>query len=254
MKKLMMTAALLAVPVLALADPGNGVDMTWNSCVGAASAATNKNFVCTGTANQNYLLVIQFKTATPFTQAAAWTATMDYINDTNDLGDNVTGFWRHEQNCPGNNIDGLLSSHTPPLGCTVDDGISNVSDDGGAGLSGVAWFSNTTTNGSPMPGRAKISSAFARADGIVIDPGLNYYVMHLIFNNRNRTACPDGCTDPGAIVLNDMKIESFDAPEAHLDGVDKLQNCATIGVSSPGSCAATPVQNKTWGKLKSMYR
>src|SRR6185503_5796540 len=99
MKKLMITAALLAVPALAFAAPGNGVDMTWNSCVGAAAASTNKNFVCTGAANQTYNLVIQWKTATPFTQAAAWTATMDYINDTGDLGDNVTGFWRHEQNC-----------------------------------------------------------------------------------------------------------------------------------------------------------
>jgi hypothetical protein len=253
MKKLILAAALLALPAVALAQDEGNVDLSWNDCALAPAASTNKNFVCTGAANQNYSLVIGMKVTTAFTQAAAWTATMDYINDTGDLGDNVTGFWRHEQNCPANNIDGLGSSSTPPAGCG-DAGYADVSDGGTSGLNGVAWFSNTNTAGQPGPGRAKIQAAFARADGIGMDPGVNYYIMHLVFNNRNRTACPDGCTDPGSIVLNDLKIESFDRAEAHAWGVDKLQDCATIGVSSPASCAATPVQNKTWGKLKAMYR
>jgi hypothetical protein len=258
MKKLMMTAALLALPALAFAAPGNGVDLTWNDCVGgtAGTAATNKNFVCTGVQNQNYLLFVQFKVNNDFTAAAAWTMSADYINETGDLGANPgTGFWRLEAPCSGNNGKGLAVSSTPSASCS-DAGILDCSDGGLSGSAVFAWFSNSDQHNNPQPGRARLIGIFSRADGIFLAAFQNYYLMHFLFNNRNRNACSDGCSDGGAIVLNDLKIESFDRPEYHVDGTDKLGECATltVGAQGPGLCEATPVQKTTWGKLKAMYR
>jgi hypothetical protein len=256
MKKLLCVMALLAIPAAAFAAPGNGVDVTWNDCVlgTAGTVSTNKNFVCTaGGSNQTYNLIVQFKVNSAWTLANAWTMSFDYINGTGDLGGDVDGFWRYERACPATNQVGLGTIIVPPGSCT-DGGYANVSNDGGAGIAGFAWFSNTAPDYSVEPGRGKLNVGYARADGIELTPGVNYYLLHMAFSNRNRTGCPDGCTDPGAIVLNNIMIESGDRPATDIHGTDKLANCGQLNIGGQAACDATPVQNKTWGKLKAMYR
>lgn len=251
--KSLLLLVLVLLPSTVFADPGNGIDLSWNDCVGGltGTAAHNKNFVCGGGVDQTYDLILQFKVDQPFTAAIAWTASLAFSDETCDLGDPVTGFWWLEQPCPGNGRRGLVVMNVPPPSCT-DAGILDVSNEGTTGLVAFGWDSNN-----PTPGHARLIAAYAR-DAITLDAGANYYLMHFRFNNHNRTACPDGCSDPATLSWSYLYIESTDRPGEFIDGYDKFADWGGINGGVPTSderCDPTSVKGgTTWGRLKAQYR
>jgi hypothetical protein len=78
-------------------------------------------------------------------------------------------------------------------------------------------------------------------------------MFHFVFNTSNRNACP-GCLDKVAIVWNLAEIYPESGPTVYLTGPDKGSVCATINGATPGTCAATPTRNTSWGMIKSLYR
>ena len=87
MNKLLVAFALASLPTTAFAQ---GVDLTWDDCVGGAFS-TSKVFNCT--ANANYNLQFQFKLPAPIPNFVALTGFVDYQNTT---GTPLSPFWRYE--------------------------------------------------------------------------------------------------------------------------------------------------------------
>jgi hypothetical protein len=251
MKKAIIALALAALPATALAG---GVDLTWKDCVGTGNEQTNQNFTCTGTANQNYILIFQFKLDAPINNFVGAAAYADYQNVS---GTPLSPFWRYETGGCNNtgtvkgiamfdNIQLLPNCDPSNAGSFADmwDG------DGSGGFEGIAAYGVDFRR----PGNGYFVLGDARGSAIPVAPGINYYAFHLTFNNRNRTTCA-GCTEQGNIVFQKLTLESNDlAPPVDLVTPDKLGQCVTINNAPVANCGIVPAKTTSWGQIKSLYR
>lgn len=247
MKKLLWLCALL-IPAAAHA----GVDLSWNDCVGGGTEAVNKQFVCTGTANQNYNLPLYFKVPEALPSFVGIRMDLDLQNVS---GAPLSPFWHYEQGgCqrPGG---------TSPNGISVQDNIGAApatcqgfgdpwGGDGSQGFEGIGAYLPDNRR----PGNGHFILGVAHSASFPLDPGTNYYACHMVFSNRYKTACA-GCTEQAVIVWNSATLESNDGhPPLEIAFPDKFGNCVTINGAPPATCAGVPTKNTTWGRVKSMYR
>jgi len=261
MKKLLMGVALLALP--ASTAFAIGIDMQWNDCIGSASIAFNKNFTCTGTVNQNYNLVMQFKPGQDLPAFVSATAILDLQDET---AGPLPPFWHYEDaGCQRSGSSKGVAIFDVPIatdvvnGCAAQDdaagGDGRMSDPWGGDGTGGAEAIAVYIPDSPVPGRARFGLLDSSAAESPLTAGRNYYLFHLQFNNKNRTACTPGCTHKVAIVFNSVTLESDKGdPAVILFTPDKGQNCGIVNSAAASTCQATPTQNTTWGQLKAMYR
>ena len=248
MKKLLFLLNMMfALPVAVFAA---GLDLTWNECVGMGTEANDKTFVCTGTVNQSYNLVIQFKSPVTLSAAAEVYAIID-LEIEQGVHLPLSPFWRYEPDgCqrPSAGINGVALFDDIRLlpGCAGQD--ADLWDgDGSAGFEGMAYEPDF-----PTPGRGRFILFDARGSGIPLAAGANYYAFHLVFNNRHRVDCA-GCGQKVAMFLDKMTISSTDGtPALEVVGPDKKFNCATI----QGAFCFTPDPTRidTWGRIKAAYR
>jgi hypothetical protein len=259
MKKLViMAVALLVLPASAAFA---GLDLAWQNC--ALGNTDPPNLAPTSVVTMNCAqaagnttrqLYLEFKVPTDFTQAAAFTA---FLNFQSQRPGPLGGFWRNDAPCPATTFRNTSLFDAIPVSC-ADGGYGDVSGGGPDGTEGMTWLSDD-----PSPGRARIIGVVARGSGMPLTPGLNYYLANIAFTNRNRVATCNGgdppatnaCNDQAAIYWNKLIIESFDRPAVEVTGPsDKLLQCALFNGAGVSVCAATPVRNTTWGKIKAIYR
>jgi hypothetical protein len=252
MKKVLFTLALAALPAAAFAQ---GIDLTWKDCVGTGNEATNQNFVCTGTANQNYNLIFQFKSPVDVPNFVGSAGYADYQNVS---GAPLSPFWRYDTGACNNpavgqkgiamfdNI-GLLPNCDPNGGGSFADPWDG---DGSGGFEGIAAYGVDFHR----PGNGYLVLGDARGSATPIAGLVNYYAFHLVFNNRNRTTCA-GCLEQGVIVFQKLTLESNDgSPAIELTTPDKYGQCVTTNNGPPPLCGIVPVHNTSWGQIKSIYR
>jgi len=255
MKKLLFSLAVLALPAVVNAAPGNGIDMQWQDCVGGPAAVSDRTFNCTGNSTHN--LNLNFKINTNLPGFVAGTA---FIDLQTSVPGPLAPFWHYEsggcQRAGGTSPNGVATSDALPATTQCTDNFSDiVNGDPSAGLDAIAAYGADV----PSPGRGKFIVGVALGSAIPINAGENKYLMQLNFNTRNRTGGPGGancagCGQQVALVWNTLTLESNngDAPY-NVQGPDKGSICSTIqgGVSL---CAPTAAKNKTWGSVKALYR
>jgi hypothetical protein len=251
MKKVLFTLALVALPAAAFAQ---GIDLTWKDCVGTGNEQTNQNFTCTGTANQNYLLIFQFKLPQ---QIDAFVGMAGYADYQNVSGLPLSPFWRYETGGCNNtgSVKGIAMFDNIQLLPNCDPGnAGSFADpwdgDGSGGFEGIAAYGVDFRR----PGNGYFVLGDARGSALTLTPLINYYAFHLTFNNRNRATCA-GCTEQGVIVFQKGTLESNDgAPAVDLIAADKLTQCVTINGGPTALCGIVPAKTTSWHQLKSLYR
>jgi hypothetical protein len=247
MKKVLFTLALVALPAAAFAQ---GIDMTWKDCVGTGTEQTNQNFTCTGTANQNYQLILQFKLPGTIPNFVGLDGRVDYQNA---AGTPLSPFWRYEAGGCNNtgSVKGIAMFDNIQLLANCAAAFLDPWDgDGSGGFEGIAAYGVDFRR----PGNGYFILGDARAAATQLDPAINYYAFHLVFNNRNRTACA-GCTEQGVLVFQQATLESNDgSPAVVLQNPDKAGICVTINSGPPSLCGIVPAKTTSWHQLKSLYR
>ena len=254
MKKLVWVfAALLVVPATAFGDLGNGIDLTWDDCVGQAAAQNNKDFTpCAGGATHE--LIGCFKVATTMPDFFAMDISID-IQQAD--GNPLVEFYRYDLAPPNGNNDALsLNDARTQAGPNCASFVSPWAPTGTApAFTGITAY-GANFNGQNGRGRLLASIARASDNPFSLAGAANHYAFHLEFFDFNATQAGgtvDGCGTPASVVWNSATL--FGNTETRvLTGADKKTfYCATVnqGVSA---CAATPTRNTTWGQLKSIYR
>jgi hypothetical protein len=247
MKKVLITLALVAMPAAALAQ---GIDLTWKDCVGTGLEQTNQNFTCTGTANQNYQLIFQYKLAN---QIPNFVGAAGYADYQNASGAPLSPFWRYESGGCNNtgSVKGIAMFDNIQLLANCAAAYLDAWDgDGSGGFEGIAAYGVDFRR----PGNGYFILGDARASAVPLDPFINYYAFHLVFNNRNRTPCA-GCTEQGVVVFQKLELESNDgSPRVDLISPDKAGQCVTINNGPPSLCGIVPAKTTSWHQLKSLYR
>jgi hypothetical protein len=234
------------------------LDLTWDNCVtanlknGEPAASNGKTFDCS-TLN-TYRLHGCFKTPVDLPDFFAMDVSMDLQQSAAGA---LIPFYHYESG--GCNASGIALSVDKSTAGALGDGnaCANFESPWGAlgeqpafaGITGYAF-----DFGQPGRGRLLVSISRASDNPVALVANRNYYGFHLRLSTGNREACAT-CGAPAALVWNSAQLYSTTIPVVTLSGPSAKGTayCAWIGDAVSG-CAATPVRNITWGKLKTMYR
>ena len=259
MKKLVgLFALLLVVPAATtFGDLGNGIDLTWDECVGGLAALNDKTFTCDGSASTvPYMLIGCYKIATDMPDFFAMEISID-LQQAN--GDPLVPFYHFEAG--------------PPPGCnnnalTVNDARTQTGTSYCARFS-TAWGPTGTEpaftgirsyapnyNGQNGHGRLLISIGRASNNPVPLVAHANYYAFHLEFFDFNASQSGGGCTGCGtsaSIVWNSATLIG-NTETRILTGPNKNPFFCALINQGYSACFIDPIRNTTWGQLKSIYR
>jgi hypothetical protein len=246
--------AALAVPAMSFAAAG-GVDISWNDCVNGTNgtAAQDKNFACTATNNQTFILFLQVKPPVDVGDFIAFTGVLDLKPVTPGP---LAPFWHYETGgC--NRLNGVTIFDVPTASCLEGGYASFSGEDGSEASENIsAYFPDY--QGEPGRGKFILLDTRPSESPLPLIAKANYYAVHLQFTNRNRAigAGADcvGCEQQGAFVFQNALLESNSSPLVDVSGADKGSDCATVNAAPLAHCGVVPVQSTTWGRVKSLFR
>jgi hypothetical protein len=244
MKKLFVLSSALLVLTASAAFAQ--IDLAWNNCL-ATGGVMNMNYACDGSrVGIPFRAVMSFVDPIDAPQFVAIQAVMDIQTSAPVLPD----FWMRGA---GECADGDFAFP----GATIGLGGAACLDPyvGSQPSGGYLW-----TSGFGGVSRARAKVVFARDIPTALTYGTNYLAGVALFDNDKDIdlgtgVCP-GCQVPGCIVLNQIELyqEASAAIPVYAMFQRNLQNFITWQGGDPTCVDATPVKNKTWGSVKSLYR
>lgn len=243
MKKIFATTfALLALSATVAA--AGSVNLYWNDCVGNGGV-TNKTFACATNAGNN-VAAGSFILTQPMADFVSVEIVLDLEVEAVTL---VPDWWTFSP-IPGACRGGAISitfdfSVFPNINLACTDPFGRVAQGG---------LANYTVTGN----RARIIGvgAIATENAQPLAAGTEYYGFRLAFNNSKTTGAGScaGCSSPVAIVLNTCRAVGLAAGSLEDNFSAATSQCITWQGAGQATCLATPVQNRTWGQVKSLYR
>jgi len=244
MKRFLLLAATLALG--ATAANAAGINFAWDQCL-PEGGTTNRTFACNVTTGTN-TMVGSFSPSADQPNFVGIEAVVDLQTEGSALPD----WWQFFNSgaCRQTSLSTSFDFTSSPATQCVDPWQ-------GLGAGGVAAYQTNATsppNPYPDPARARVKLAAALADPSPLSANTEYYGFQLRMNNLKSTGTGScaGCTTPATLVLNEIKsAENTGSFERIFTPITNI--CITWN-SSTVPCATLPAQNKSWGKIKSMYR
>jgi hypothetical protein len=259
--RLALLGSLMLVGSQAFAQ---GIDLSWDACIGHAAAKDRRTFSCSGTVQEEYSLMLQFKTAQDIPNFVAAVAYVDL-----QLADHqpLSPFWRFENG--GCNRSGFAVHDALPASC---DEVCVLDPWGGDGSEGDEQFAAYGVD-FRRPGNGYFVLADVRTMPIRLHATKNYFAMEMRFDTRNRATCA-GCDEGGVLAFQKLELESNDgSPRVDLTSYDKYGQCAGLNgdfhlcycgccncpslranAEAGNPCNPTPTHPSTWRMLKTLYR
>ena len=109
----------------------------------------------------------------------------------------------------------------------------------------------------PRMARIRAVAAMTPEDTVATSPSLEYYAFEILINHAKSIgvgSC-EGCATAACIELRYIRLYQPAGPITFGSLVRADQNrFVTYNGAQVGDCAFTPVRNRTWGAVKSMYR
>jgi hypothetical protein len=232
---------LVALLVLAcgVARPAAaGINLSWNDCGAFGSSSTP----LTCTSNVGKLLMIV--SATP-TVTLGQALTQETVIDIVTSGPTLSPWW-----------DMRASGGCRPTSCSASfsfEPLANCADPwSGQALGGFDYGIAPIFNApSGTDARIRTVCALPAHSPVVLEAGTEYYMCEIIINKAKTVGLGScaGCTDDGTFTLESVKISEPDnAPEGN-PTYTTPDNGVVIMTNGP-----TPTLNRTWGRLKALYR
>jgi hypothetical protein len=130
----------------------------------------------------------------------------------------------------------------------------------GLAASGVVYRTSTTSPPVPsgLPNAGEIIALAAVPDTIPVLGGVQYYAFNVFFTNAKSLGAGScaGCTTPVSLVLGEIRVDEQTSPGNYISHhlTAPLQNTCLTWQGGSSLCGPTPVRNRTWGLVKSLYR
>lgn len=240
-------AACLAglMQVVALCPPAvaqSGINLSWDDC--GAFGSESKTFACDTNAGSVAMVGSFAATLPPGVMAAAW----EMILDLQSAGTVLPDWWM---------FAGAGSCRTSALQASFDftSGLASCGDYfGGVTIGGISYQA-----GFGAANRARVQLVtLDPAGGTAVQPpvpGVEYYMFKLtiLFDKTVGSGSCEGCGEGVCIVLNEVRFVDLSQNDVILTA-PLLRNHVTWQGGIPDCPAATPVRNRTWGAVKSLYR
>lgn len=241
-------AILLAA--LAPAAAADGINLVWSDCFDGGGLS-NVNDACNADAGSPHRLVISIRTTNVHEQITGASGTVYLQFD----GPVAPSFW-HLQ--PGGarhgalSIDPFVGSTSAPFAC--DEAWSQA----GAQTAGVTYALG------PLPNEARIDWSVSVPAGVTFLAETEYYIAALDFSRAGTTTtsgCGAGaCLVLGAVVLQRPAEAGSDVALCHAADAQHVTWQAGGALSCPPfhfnpECPTpTPTLDRSWGRVKQMYR
>ena len=247
-------ATVLMLATVVSAASGSGIDLGWNECFGAGGT-TNKNFAC-NTNSGSSTMVASFDPPDGMGLVVGGSAAIDLISASSAL----PSWW---QLGDGGCRQGALRVEfgTTTQGCP----------DAWAGSATGSYSYSPGFDGRPSLARIEVSWSVPEALAVQLAPGWEYVAFRLVLDNVNTLggACP-GCEVPMCIGLTAICLHGPGGAGTYPMYNPLINNLITWqGGAIPGGCPgtdgppppfppygclATPVMNRSWGQIKTLYR
>lgn len=237
-------AVALATSAGAARAAGNAY-LSWNACY-HDGGVSDISFPCGTGPGYSASLMVTFVPSVAMGDFVA----LDFYFDVGTSLAQMPEFWQFATVIEPSNCNPGIESHTerPSAGCASAVDTWNPSTTTLVGYSGIS--------GNFLPNRGRIvgTAYFPEADVIAINPGTEYFGVEIRLLTDAATesggAC-SGCPTPMTIALAQAHVVSLAGPDEIIS-----PTVASACVTSNGGidCFAVPVQNRTWGRLKQLYR
>jgi len=242
-----LSAVLLAFGLLLLASApvaAAGIELQWDNC--PPNGLLDVSLDCTNpdAVRSFYAAITSDVTIPEFVAADIF---IDFHVDSPGLRD----FWKFDTLISDGCNPGILLDDTfDPLVCS---GLGNLWGDDPYGSKGdVALGYVPHYGGDPTGGRLVASIFRASIDPILLSAGQPYFLFRVALKSEYSSeaggSC-DGCCEAVAFTLKQVNLQGLDVRPI-LTTPGPAGNVVTV---TPSGCV-TPVQNKTWGQLKALYR
>jgi hypothetical protein len=233
MKRLLLCAALLVLTASTAA--AGGINLSWTDC--GSFGTQDRTFACNSNVGSNKM-VASFDPTTDLPDFSGNEVHVEIISSTASLPQ----WWLmgSSTSCRG----AIPPSFSATFGTSCADNFQ------GSGFGGGTYTVSA--------GGATVDVAWGFATGIPITAGTEYYALNIFINNSKSvgTGHCAGCSQGVCIILD--AIDLAYGPSATLTQTitNPLQrNWITWQNNSGIPCPAiVPIQNRTWGQMKSLYR
>lgn len=237
MKKLFITCALLTVAATAHA----GLDLSWGNCPPNGGVSNQNLAPCDGNGGP-YQLFGNFQSPVTVNNFVALDAIIMLRDEDRP---NIAGSFWDFGTC---NSSGIAISDARPATC-----VGGSNPWGGGGSASDAFITNYVVQPDPQQARMYLTIARGATSPTTINAGTNYYAFDLQIFEDNQGACP-GCLDRVAFVWNEATLFSTTDNAVVITNPGNLSQCGTANGATAANCGITPVNNKTWGSVKALYR
>jgi len=242
-RQLACTVLLLAVSA-SRAPAAQGLYLTWNECVGAASATADLGSACASDGGSQSLFC-----AFQLDQPADSVVAIEITLDVQHAAVSLPPWWRFDPGACRGELLHVNADFTARTDCDDFWGAAATKDPPVTYLPGVP-------GGLPSRARIFVSIALPPDQPVRLEAGRTYYAAEIEIPNAGTLAC-SGCTGGACLVLNSILIGRLTgAPGGNL----LLATPGNPGVwatwqgGTGASCAAVPTVHTTWGRIKSLYR
>ena len=243
-------ATLCAIPHAAGAV---GINLAWNDCPAGPAASDNRSFACNTNAG-SHLLVVSFEPPPGSTTVTGMYSIIDVYSEACPVPD----WWQFKNGstCRQNSLSVSASFAPTQTGC--------VDPWQGLGTGSLAAYLTNAVVPSLPQNASRILTSVTVSDpmGITVSSGLEYYACNIVIAN-DRTVGPSacsGCSFGACIMLDELLITTLDAGDIRISN-PLYSNLATwqggtfgCGASEGPPRCTVPVQNHTWGQIKTLYR
>lgn len=255
MKKVLITAALLALTAsTAFAAAGN-IALSWSNCYQNTATLVNRNdacYVCPNTTDHR--LISSFDSPVTTSQYVGVTTIIDITHGSTGIPD----WW--------NFATGACRANAVLVGLYTGTGLLCVDPLAGANLNGPLLV---VLNGNKGPNTQRWVSDNSRDNVAPLTTGSAYIAQqHTITHLKTTVDCDAsdptpvclGCATPAVFALNEVQLYLRTPVEPGNQDIYILTNPGSyrhysgtnnghISIGVP-----TPVQNKSWGAVKALYR
>jgi hypothetical protein len=233
-KTLLMSGVLLALAAsTALAA---GVNLSWTDC--GSFGAQDRTFACAANTGTN-TLVVSFVSPIAMDDFAGNEMRIDLAST-----GSLPAWWQmfNAGTCRGTAL--------PTINATF--GANCADNFGGAGFGAIGSYTIGANT-------AALLCGWAIATGVPIDNTTEYYAINVAINNSKTvgTGSCAGCATAVCMVANHVGL-AYGPSATLIQSIDNplTRNWVTWqGGVIPGGCpGSVPVENRTWGQVKALYR
>lgn len=247
MKKILLLSGVL-LAFSASAALAGGVNFAWGGSCWPDNPTSNKTFACTSNTLSGATMTGSFTTTNEIPDYVGMSAVVDIQANSASL----PAWW---------DFFNTGACRQTSLASSSDFTSSNIScNDAFAGQAGggtTAYQTSTTFPAVPngLPNAARYKCAWAVTTPIDLPAATETDAFKATIGGQKTvgTGSCAGCLVQVTLVLNDVHAAGLSG-QAEDESTPINNGCITWQGTSGVPCNATPVQNKTWGSIKSLYR